>query len=174
MITRSADALAAVLRDRLRGRVVLLGVGNPLRGDDGVGSYIARLLTHDLALRGASLKDAVVLDVEDIPESYIGPVVAARPNVVLIIDAAELNAPVGSAVMLGKEALQQRAVATHRTPLGPLATVLSHETDATILFLGIQPGSDRWGTRLSEEVNATAHWAADELAEILGAAPGAT
>lgn len=173
MSTRSAEALAAVLRDRLRGRVVLVGVGNPLRGDDGVGSYIARLLIHELGMRGASLDDAVVIDAEDIPESYIGPVIAARPNVVLFVDAAELNAPVGSAVLLGKDALHDRAFTTHRTPLGPLTTVLTHETDATILFLGIQPGAERWGTRLSNDVEATAHWLAEDLADILSVPAGA-
>lgn len=167
MSARWSEALAGVLRERLHGRVAVLGVGNPLRGDDAVGSCIARLMLQTLNVRGVSLDNAVVIDAEDIPESYLGPIISARPDVVLIIDAAELNAPVGSAVLLSKDALQQRALSTHRTPLGPLAAVVCHLTTATVLFLGIQPGADRWGAKLSADVDATAHWLAHELTEIL-------
>lgn len=165
MSTRSEQALAEVLRKRLRGHVVVIGVGNPLRGDDGVGSFVARELARGVAARGAS--DIVVIDAEEIPEAFIGSAVDAKPDTILIVDAADLNAPAGSAVLLGAAALQGRAVTTHRTPLGPLAAMLKRETSADVLFLGIQPGDERWGEHLSDDVAATARRLRDDLADIL-------
>lgn len=74
-------ALRAELVRVLRGRVVLLGIGNPLRGDDAAGCEIARQVRHmaSPALLGSGR--VLVLEAEDIPESYSGLVVpAAAPR----------------------------------------------------------------------------------------------
>jgi len=144
-----------------------VGIGNPLRGDDGVGSRVARLLAADLARRDAPPARATVIDAEDIPESFLGPIAAARPDTILLVDAAELDAAPGAVALIEADALDDRAVATHRTPLGPLATFLHHRTGAPVLLLGIQPGPGRWGDRLDPGLEAVAQQLADVLADLL-------
>jgi hydrogenase 3 maturation protease len=144
-----------------------VGIGNPLRGDDGVGSCIAQLLAADLALRDAPPARATVIDAEEVPESYLGPIVATRPDTILLLDAAELGAAPGTVALIEADALDDRAVVTHRTPLGPLATFLHHRTGAPVLLLGIQPGPERWGDRLDVGLETAARELAGVLADIL-------
>lgn len=159
------------LRESLRGRVVVMGVGNPLRGDDAVGSVLARRLrVRETEARSARL---TVIDAEEIPESWLGPAVAARPDVVLLVDAAELGAEPGSVALLDRDELGQQAMFTHATPLGPVADFLACETGARVLLLGIQPGPLRWGEGLSEAVQAAAGDLSAVLSDILDADVGA-
>lgn len=165
------------LRDQLRGRVVVMGIGNPLRGDDAVGSVIARRLRASLQATSSPPASGAptVLDAEEIPESWLGPAIAARPDVVLLIDAMELGAEPGAAALLGTYGLTGRTLFTHRTPLRPLTEYLQREAGARVVLLGVQPGPVLWGETLSPPVAAAAAALArlltDVLAEPLAAAP---
>jgi hydrogenase 3 maturation protease len=145
--------LPYLLAHRLRGRAVVMGIGNPLRGDDGIGCRVARLLqeaveTGDLAPPAG----LTILDAEEIPESFLGPAVAARPETVLLVDAVEMGAGPGSAALLEVDDLRAGALFTHRTPLGPLTAYLRQQTRADIALLAIQPASIEWGAGLSPEL----------------------
>lgn len=163
--------LAEALRARLRGGVVVMGIGNPLRGDDAVGSVVARALRGGLSPASGSVPPVTVLDAEEIPESWVGPAVAAGPDVVLLIDAVELGAAPGSAALLEAAELGRDACFTHRTPLGPVADYLERATGAEVLLLGIQPGPVRWGEELSPELRATVAGLVPILTAVLGARP---
>jgi len=66
--------LLTALRALLRGRVVIMGIGNPLRGDDAVGSVVAGALRARLQATSppADSGRVTVLDAEEIPESWLG------------------------------------------------------------------------------------------------------
>jgi hydrogenase 3 maturation protease len=150
-------SLAESLLPRLRGRVVVLGIGNPLRGDDGAGSLVADHLL-DLVAGGAKAGEGflTVISVGEVPESFLGPVVAARPDTVLLVDAAEMGAPPGSVALLEVEDLPEGPLFTHRTPLRLLADVLRRETGADVFLLAIQPRHLEWGEAMSSEVEEAA------------------
>jgi len=181
------------LRALLRGRVVVMGIGNPLRGDDGVGSALARLLRQSLQTTSLPPDSAApdlsatfvrsvataltIIDAEEIPESWVGPAVAARPDAVLLIDAVELGAEPGATALLSAAELAGQVLFTHRTPLRPVADYLAVETGARVALLGIQPGPQRWGEQLSAAVSAAAADLVLLLTEVLedaGAAASAT
>jgi len=174
-VASTAPGLLGALWTSLRGRVVVMGIGNPLRGDDAVGSVVARGLREQRQAMSSSPGSAAVtiLDAEEIPESWLGPAVAARPDVVLLVDAVELGAPPGAAALLGAAELGRHALATHRTPLGPVADFLARETGAEVLLLGIQPGSLGWGAELSPDLQAAAADLVTLLTEVLDAAEAA-
>jgi hydrogenase 3 maturation protease len=157
------------LRSLLRGRVVVMGIGNPLRGDDAVGSVIARLLHASIQATSSPAlpATATVLDAEEIPECWLGPAVAARPDTVLLVDAVELGALPGAVALLSAGELSGRALFTHRTPLRPLTEYLESETHARVALLGVQPGPLRWGEELSPPVAATAADLALLLTDVL-------
>ncbi|HKJ91647.1 MAG TPA: hydrogenase maturation protease [Longimicrobiales bacterium] len=146
------------LLSRLHGRVTVVGVGNPMRGDDGAGCRIARALHHACASSPAPrTPDAAltIIDAEEVPESFLGPVVASRPDVVLLVDAVDLGAEPGASALLEAGDLTDGALFTHRTPLAPLAAYIHNLTGAHILLLAIQPACLDWGAPLSAPVAAT-------------------
>jgi len=146
-------SLTEALLLRLRGRVVVLGIGNPLRGDDGAGSRVAALLLEPLPGEARAGKVSfTVISAGEVPESFLGPVVAARPDTVLLVDAGEMGAPPGSVALLEVEDLPEGPLFTHRTPLRLLAGVLRWETGADVFLLAIQPRHLEWGEAMSSEV----------------------
>jgi hydrogenase 3 maturation protease len=155
--------VAALLRAQLRGRVAVMGVGNPLRGDDAVGSIVARKLQRAFAWVPPGAPDdggvtmVAIVDAEEIPESYLDVLCAARPAVVVLVDAADVGRAPGSVVLVDGSRLADHASSTHRTPLAPVARYLEGRTGARVLLAGIQPGPDRWGDGLSGAVEDTAN-----------------
>ena len=149
--TKLVEALAS----RLSGKVVVVGVGNPLRGDDAAGCLVAQ------ALDGAP--GVTVICAEEVPESYLGPITAVQPDVVVFVDAVDLAAATGSAAILEMDELASREASTHRAPLGLVAEFLRHETGADIFLLAIQPAHLDFGDPVSPEVEESAGFMAQLL-----------
>ena len=165
---QAAEDLARDLRLRLGGDVVVMGIGNPDRGDDGAGLLVAGLL--DGSLTGGTLPDGrrvTVLMAGEVPESYLGPATAACPDAILMVDAADMGATPGSAALLEPEDLRGGATFTHRTPLALLSKFLRRETGADVLLLAIQPRSVEWGDPMSPDVEEAARHLGDILASAL-------
>jgi hydrogenase 3 maturation protease len=140
--------LSEILTSRISGNVVVVGVGNPLRGDDAAGCLVAQ------ALDGAP--GVSVISAEEVPESYLGPVIAAQPDVVVLVDAVDLENAPGSVAILEMEELGSREASTHRAPLGLVADFLRHETGADVFLLAIQPVRLDFGYPVSSEVEESA------------------
>lgn len=135
------------LATAMQGTVVVMGIGNPCRGDDAAGSLIAREISDVSALQ--------VVDVQDVPESYLYKVAAQKPETVLLIDSADLHAAPGSVALLEKNQTNAFWPSTHRFPVSLLMDYLEHETHARVLLLAIQPKSTEFGEEVSEEVSTT-------------------
>ena len=101
------DGLALDLHARLGRSVVVMGIGNPERSDDGAGLLVAGLVA-DAAPRDAlpGGRRVTVLMAEEVPESWVGPAAAARPDTVLMVDAADLGAAPGSVALREPEDLR--------------------------------------------------------------------
>jgi hydrogenase 3 maturation protease len=146
--------LAAHLRARLRGEIVVVGIGNPLRGDDGVGSLVARhLLCAQMREGPPSLR---VIDAEEIPEAFLGPITRPAPETVVLVDAVNMGGVPGTTALLEMEDVAGREAFTHSAPLTLLARFIRSETGADVLLIGIQPGHRRLGGPPSPEVTAAA------------------
>ncbi len=162
MAPRGSTTLAEMLSARLSGKIVVVGVGNPLRGDDAAGCLVAQ------ALDGAP--GLTVISAEEVPESYLGPITAARPDVVVLVDAVELDAAPGSAALLEMEDLASREISTHRAPLGLVAEFLRRETGTDVFLLAIQPVRLDFGDPVSPEVEESAASLALLLRALVGEA----
>jgi hydrogenase 3 maturation protease len=150
-----------LLRKRLDGRVVILGVGNTLRGDDGAGPYLVKELESEAG--------AVVLDCGEVPENFLGKVAENRPDNVLIIDAADLGANPGAVAVLEEEELAGTGWSTHRFPLKHFVSYLKADTGSNVTVVGIQPKSTGFGTALSAEVKETVGLLRRTIQEVLAA-----
>jgi hydrogenase maturation protease len=137
--------------------VLVLGLGNTLLADDGVGIHIIRSLAHDpmtppslLPVDGGTLGFRLLDQI-------------ARAEAVLIIDAAQLGAPAGTVRLLDRQQLAlhvQRSgrLSAHEAGLADLLTLARLEGFAPrhLALLGIQPQTIDWGETLSPEVASAA------------------
>jgi hydrogenase 3 maturation protease len=116
---------------------LLLGIGNPLRGDDGAGVSVA------LHLRARGWQ---AVDCGTAPENFTGVVRRLRPDLLLLVDAAEMGLPPGEFRVVPKDRIEDVAFGTHHLPLSHLMEFLS-DTVEEIWFIGIQPAvvEDREG-----------------------------
>jgi hydrogenase 3 maturation protease len=130
----------------LRGKTVFVGVGNRLRGDDGLGPVIV------LSLREAT--DCPCIDAGDAPENHVGPIVRERPDTILIIDAVHLNGEPGAYVILHEEDIARTGFSTHTLSPHLFMHRLREMVNADILLLGVQPLDMKFGEHLSQPVEA--------------------
>jgi hydrogenase 3 maturation protease len=149
------ERLATLIRGR---RAAVVGVGNRLRGDDGAGSRLAE------RLRGRCR--APVFDAETVPENYLGALVAADPELVLFVDAADHGGPPGALCLVRAGELAPRVASTHALTLLLLARTLEAR-GMTCWMLGIQPAVLGPADTLSVVVAAAARAAEDALANAL-------
>ncbi|UCC72555.1 MAG: hydrogenase maturation protease [Gemmatimonadota bacterium] len=156
-------SLAKELADRLGGSVVVVGIGNPLRGDDAAGCEVAR------RLQGRSA--ALVVNAEEIPESHLVGIAAARPDTVLFVDAVDLGAAPGSLAMVEAQQMGGYCPSTHRMPLGLLMECLRRDTAADVFLVAVQPGRIGFGEPMSAEVTASITLLIDTLEGLLPAPP---
>jgi hydrogenase 3 maturation protease len=140
-------------------RTVILGVGNPLRGDDGVGSVLAARLQTKLV--------SPVIDAGEVPENFIGPIIAANPEVLLIIDAANLGLPPGGMAIIDTKEIANASISTHSASLNLFLMVLQTEIQPEIFFLGIQPMTIDFGGAMSLPVKVTLNRLVNLLKKIL-------
>ena len=123
---------------------LLLGIGNPRHGDDALGPVFARAFRHP---------DWRCVNAATAPENFTGLVRRLQPDLLVLLDAADLGQPPGTLRQLAPETLASGDFGTHAGSLGQLAAYLS-DCAARIVILGIQPARTTPGARLSEPVRA--------------------
>jgi len=158
------DAIENKLRTWLSDarRVVVAGIGNPLRKDDFVGVEIVRNLQEKVS------RSVYLIECETVPESFIEPITAFNPTHVLIIDAAMLNLKPGSSKLIKPDQMVERlAISTHALPLRIFCEYLAKTTNAEIALLGIQPKDASFGDCLTTEIKEASVRLANLLLSIL-------
>jgi hydrogenase 3 maturation protease len=143
-----AGAVLAHLKAYLQGKVVILGIGNTLRSDDGAGSILASRLKGRV---GYSVYDAGVS-----PENYLGKIIKERPKNIIIIDAFDCGLKPGEFRVLEPEDIKSvNFFSTHNASLALTINYLQNNLQADIIILGIQPKQLSFGGMISPEVEKT-------------------
>lgn len=136
--------------NHLRGvRAVILGIGNPLKGDDGVGPFVCQ------QLRDSKLS-AEIIDAGTVPENYIQVIVKKAPAVLLVIDAIDFGAEAGAIEVFRPEQLSSYAISTHTLSPRLFVDMLSRQIKADVYFIGIQPAQTHLGQSMSGQVKEAA------------------
>jgi len=151
------------LENWLRGysRLIILGIGNPLRGDDALGVEILRLLENKVP-RNVSL-----IEGGSVPENFIGKIKSLAPSHILLIDAAHFGGNPGEVNFMSPEETIGLAISTHTIPLYLTAELIKEATDAKVLLLGIQPKKIDLGEEISYEVKEAIKKVAETIIETL-------
>lgn len=129
----------------------LVGVGNPLQGDDGFGVELAESLR-----RLWSGSPHAVLVAGDVPESYVVPVADGPWRRVLLLDAVEAPLPAGTVIVgPAQEILADRgSPSTHNQSL-MLCCEFWVRAGKDVGLLGVVPACLTMGRPLSEPVRAS-------------------
>ena len=122
-------------------KIVLAGIGNPIRSDDYVGLKIVE------NLKGKVPDTVSLLECETVPENYLSEIEKFKPSHVMLIDDS--------------------AISTHALPLKIFCEHLKKATDAKIGLLLIEPKNMEFGEGLSAEVEAEAERLTKLLLELL-------
>ena len=143
-------------------KVVIAGIGNPIRTDDYVGLKVVE------QLKGKLPNTVLLLEAETVPESYLSDVEEFEPSHVLIIDAANLGLKSGQARLVDVEmTANYSAITTHLLPLRIFCDYIKQTTGAKIALLLIEPGSMAFGEGLTPKVEAAAQRLTKVLAGLL-------
>ena len=141
------------MENSLRERNVIIGLGNLLMGDDGVGIHAVRELTRRALPTGIDVVDGGTpgLDLLRLMDGY---------SKVLIIDAVDAGQEPGAILRFTPEDVTTQAVdfavSLHQTEVLKtleLATCVGQPFPPTVVY-GMQPGEMSWSTELSPAVQA--------------------
>jgi len=132
---------------------MLFGIGNPLLGDDGVGNYIADRFRAP---------GWIAVDCGTIPENFTGVVRREHPEILILVDAADLALSPGEFRAVQPDDIANVTFGTHSLPLNLLMGYLAGSA-GKVIFIGIQPGQTVMGEGLSNPVRE----GADRLIAVL-------
>ena len=153
--------IVSSIKERLKGTIVILGMGNMIKGDDGAGPHlIERLRVKNLRPKNQKL---FLLDVGEVPENYLEKIVQYRPHTILLVDAVNFGGEPGAIRIFEPSDVEDVKVSTHCSSLALIIKYLENQTNSDIFFIGIQPKELRIGVKLSDEVSL----ALEEIANFL-------
>ena len=145
------DALAPLLERRW----LLVGVGNELRGDDGFGPLLARVL------KACALP---ALDGGPSPENVTGPILREAPEVLLLADAADFGGAPGELRLVDPADLETGSGSTHDPGFDLLLDYLGQNREMRVALIAVQPATLEFGAEMTPEVRAAVDRAARVIA----------
>lgn len=148
--------ILACLKKVFRKNPVVVCIGNVLRGDDGFGPEVARLLK--------GFKEMRLFDAGPAPENVLGLIMRENPSAILFVDGVDGGLAPGTIVFsLVRERLAVHPV-THGLPLATLVHIAKRELEELEAYLiGAQVKQLSFGVGLSPEVTLAAKATAELL-----------
>ncbi len=135
------------LREFIAGakKIAVLGIGNDLRSDDGLGlSFIDKLNIDDPRI--------MIENVGSVPEGFTKSLADFKAERIIMVDAADMRKPPGHVELITKDKIGGIAISTHGMPLSFLMMYLEQETSGKTILIGIQPKSIQYGEGLTPEI----------------------
>lgn len=140
-------------------KLIVLGVGNELKSDDGVGPFIIRKLKEE----NIENENLLFIDAETVPENFTGKIRKENPTHLIIVDACLMDSDSGNMQIVNKNEFANIGISTHSMSLSFFVKYLERDSEFKIIFVGIEPETLDWGENPTPKVEK----AADEFVEIL-------
>ena len=135
-----------IFKNIFKGKVVIVGIGNSLKGDDAFGPLLVDRLKGKVK--------AVCIDAGSAPENYTANIVKENPDTILIVDAVHLDLKPGEYDVLKKSDIIKSGFTTHDISPNMFIEYLENQTRADIYMLGIQPERVCFGKGLSDKLKS--------------------
>ncbi len=133
-------------------KLIVLGVGNDLKCDDGVGPFIIKRLKEE----DIGDENLIFINAETVPENFTGKLRKENPTHIIIVDACLMNGNPGDMQIVDKDDFSNIGISTHSMSLSYFVKYLEKDNDFKIIFVGIEPESLDYGENLTENVEKTA------------------
>lgn len=135
-----------MLLPALQGKVLVLGIGNSLKQDDGAGPHFVRKF-QVLSSKFQVLNGGVA------PENFTGKIKQIRPDTLVIVDAIDFGGRPGGIKIFDEEEFGVRSFSTHNVSLKTFVGFLKEDfPNLNVIIVGIQPKQTGLGEGLSPEV----------------------
>ena len=130
--------------------IIILGIGNTLKGDDGLGPKLIE------ALRTADPDNIQnYIDAGIVPENYIGKIIKLKAKTIILIDALSFNGNPGEIKQLKPAALSGAGFSTHSLSPDLFLSLISKELNPNVIIIGIQPEQVALGEGLSSAIQSS-------------------
>jgi hydrogenase 3 maturation protease len=145
-------------------RPAILGAGSSLMADDAAGVMITDSLIERF---GPAPGSFAVYSGGTAPECFTGEIKRFSPDLVLIIDAADMGLAPGEIRSIDPAAVSGVSFSTHMLPLKVMLDYLHKEIGCRTAIIGIQPGSLEFGGGMTNEVRETVNEMINEFVILL-------
>ena len=148
--------------------VLILGIGNNLLSDEGIGIH----LVNRMQQRIGEISGVTYMDGGTLSFTLAEPI--AECEGLIVVDAARMNLPAGSLKVFHNDQMDKYLTgnrsSVHEVSLGDLMDIarLSETLPRFRCLVGIEPKELDWGETLSEVVEPTIDKGIDEIVSILG------
>jgi hydrogenase 3 maturation protease len=144
-------------------RTIVLGIGNWLGGDDAAGTCLVDMLNQrQHKAKTLHSRETTTIDAGTAPESYTSVIRRQRPDLLILVDAADMGLPPGALRTIPPEKISILCFSTHSMPL-PMFVSYVQEFCGKILVIGVQPERMETGRPISKAVRTSVK----ELAEAI-------
>ncbi|TYB31739.1 MAG: hydrogenase maturation protease [Candidatus Mcinerneyibacterium aminivorans] len=143
--------------DILKGKVLFVGIGNEMRGDDGIGPFFVK--------KGRRLLDDYqFLNVKETPENYFDKMLEKDIDTLIFVDAVDFNSSPGTIKLFGKDQIVNSSISTHNSSLKMSINFLKQfKANLRIFLIGIQPENCQLNNNLSFNVKSSIDRLLDKL-----------
>ncbi|MGB4291387.1 MAG: hydrogenase maturation protease [Bacteroidales bacterium] len=118
-------------------KILFVGIGNLLKSDDGAGVYISRRIRETEKISALTVEMSI--------ENYIGKINSLQPDILVLIDCADMGEPPGTIKLLKLDEIKDFTTNTHNISLKRISEFFN----AQVFILGIQPLSVAFGEKIS-------------------------
>ncbi len=125
--------------------LLIVGMGNRIKSDDGAGIYISE------ELRKQGIENIVIA--ENSIENYIGKINRHKANIILMIDAMDMDEEPGYFKIVPIDRIMNTTTNTHNLSLRTISSFFEAENQ---WVLGIQPEEVSFGIGLTPRVQSAA------------------
>jgi hydrogenase 3 maturation protease len=143
-------------------RVVVVGVGSDIRGDDAAGMAVLKDLKASLKSRNVLLVEGGVA-----PENFASQIRRFGPSHIVFVDATDFGAKPGDVTIAEPGAITGQSVSTHTVSLSALMDYLGKQTGSRVALVGIQPKGVNLGSKMCDSVKISVGGVVEILLEEL-------
>jgi hydrogenase 3 maturation protease len=147
------------------GGTIVLGIGNRLGGDDAAGNYVVDMLNQ--RQRGAKTlfpTEIMAIDAGTAPESYTSVIRQHRPDLLILVDAADMGLAPGALRTITPEKISVLSFSTHNMPLSMFISYV-REFCGQVLLVGVQTERTETGGGISKTVRKSVEKLAEAILE---------
>ena len=144
-------------------KLIVLGIGNELKSDDGIGPFIINKLKNE----NIENDNILFIDTKTVPENFTGKIRKENPTHLIIVDACLMGLNPGDINIVNRYDFANIGISTHSTSLSYFVKFLEKDSNINILFVGIEPETMEFGEKPTQKVENAAYNFIDILKGII-------